>query len=657
MRLRAGSRGLWRKRRDLAALFEARVLPPFVPGGADAVAGWGNRPSGLRARRSDLPHVILEDGFLHGWRPGGAEPAASYIVDRTGVHYDASASSDLEATIRGGETGEPERARRLMDRLRKTRLTKYNAAPVVPLAELGIARPFVLLLEQVEGDASLGDDDPWAAMLREARARFPGHRLVVRAHPAARGRGPLARLVEGGGEGALVLDRACNPWPLLEGAAHVFTHSSHAGFEALMAETPVTLFGRPFFAGWGLTEDRAPCERRGVRRSLETVFAAAYLAHSRYLDLHDRTPCEAEDAVEQLLVVRDSRARNRTPVVTGGFSPWRRRATAPFLHSRDGPPRHYRRLADAVRAAEKASGDLAVWGADPEPAIDGASGARVVRMEDGFVRSQGLGAALAFPCSLVREAGPHLHFDARGPNGIERALLADPPDAAERARARALVSRIVAGGVTKYGAGRGTLPALLPDTQRERVLVVGQVEDDQSIRFGAPGTRTNTALLREVRALFPDAVLAYRDHPDVRSGLRPGRAERGDVDLAVDDHSITDLLGWCDRVETITSLTGFEALLRGVAVGTHGWPFYAGWGLTDDRLERAPRGEASLDALAAVALLRYADHVHPRSRLPCSPERLVEALANAPPPTAGQRAKGAAGLLVGRLKRVTPFRR
>ena len=35
-------------------------------------------------------------------------------------------------------------------------------------------------------------------------------------------------------------------------------------------------------------------------------------------------------------------------------------------------------------------------------------------------------------------------------------------------------------------------------------------------------------------------------------------------------------------METMTSLAGFEALLRGKPVTTHGQPFYAGWGLTED---------------------------------------------------------------------------
>lgn len=56
----------------------------------------------------------------------------------------------------------------------------------------------------------------------------------------------------------------------------------------------------------------------------------------------------------------------------------------------------------------------------------------------------------------------------------------------------------------------------------------------------------------------------------------------------------------------MTSLSGFDALLRGKRVVVYGRPFYAGWGLTEDHLpiNRRQR-QLTLDALVAGALLRY----------------------------------------------------
>jgi len=66
----------------------------------------------------------------------------------------------------------------------------------------------------------------------------------------------------------------------------------------------------------------------------------------------------------------------------------------------------------------------------------------------------------------------------------------------------------------------------------------------------------------------------------------------------------------CDELHTLTSLAGFDALLRGKRVVVYGMPFYAGWGLTHDvemHQEAAQRRTRvlTLDELVAGALLRY----------------------------------------------------
>ena len=666
-RILVTSYGLWRQRADMARLFAADgelggkvvILPPGTPSYlAQRVVGWGERPSGRKARRialrRELPLTLIEDGFLHGWKPGSDVPRASYLLDSHAAHYDGTRESDLERAILADdfEPADLVRARDLVDLLRETRVSKYNAAPLVP-AERMVPDRYVLLVEQVEGDMSLEGVEPdvFERMVRHAREAYPGHRLVVRAHPAAEGAGPLSRAAPDA-----IVPPPCNIWPLLEHATRVYTVSSHAGFEALMAGTPVTCFGSPFYAGWGLTDDRVEHPRRNARRSLGTLAAAAYL-DARYLDIHTREVTTPEATVETLAAVRDARLRNRDTVVTAGFSPWRKRAATPFLvsngNTNGGRPLHESSRENAEFVAAQHQGDLVVWGAD-EP-TSAAANVRTVRLEDGFLRSVGLGAALALPLSLVRETG-HLHFDARGPSGVERALLGDPPSLIEEERASRLMETIRAARITKYNQRSKAPP--LPETDRLKVLVVGQVEDDASIRYGAPGVNTNTNLLIAVRDLFPDALIAYRDHPDVAAGLRSGKAARLHVDVNADRHDILDLFDWADRLETMTSLAGFEALMRGLPVGTHGWPFYAGWGLTDDRLDREPRGEASLEALATATLIRYADYVHPVSRLPCSPERAVAALAELRrnPSLAGLLRRmllGRGGWAVGRAKHLS----
>lgn len=144
------------------------------------------------------------------------------------------------------------------------------------------------------------------------------------------------------------------------------------------------------------------------------------------------------------------------------------------------------------------------------------------------------------------------------------------------------------------------------------VLVPGQVEDDASIRFGcdASGVCTNMGLLQAARRQFPEAFIVYKPHPDVASGNRRGKMAVHEA-LNVADHvevqaSVVSCIEACDVVVTMTSLTGFDALLRSKRVVVHGRPFYAGWGLTEDQLA-VPRRHRSrnLDELVACALLHY----------------------------------------------------
>ena len=92
---------------------------------------------------------------------------------------------------------------------------------------------------------------------------------------------------------------------------------------------------------------------------------------------------------------------------------------------------------------------------------------------------------------------------------------------------------------------------------------------------------------------------------------------------------MASLLQAIDGLHVLTSLAGFEALLRGVEVTTHGVPFYAGWGLTRD-LQQVPRRRnraLPLNALAAGVLLLYPKYLDPVTGLPCTPEILIRRLS------------------------------
>ncbi|MCR6501418.1 capsular polysaccharide biosynthesis protein [Shinella sp. CPCC 101442] len=630
------SRGLWQQRQDIARLLDADIVAwPFVlPGRIDGFVGWGRRPSGMRAvrlaKRFGKEILTLEDGFLRGFAPGQGEPSHSYVIDRQGIYFDARYPSDLDSLLAQPQT-DPQalgRARRLIAQLRQERLSKYNNSPLLTPAAAGVpqGRPFVLLVDQVAGDASIAGAGASAgrfqAMLEHAAASNPGKTLVVRIHPAAGERSLLRQAATALGLSIVVPERM-NPWPLLEEAESVYTVSSQLGFEALMAGRPVHCFGSTYYSGRGLTTDHGELNAGKPPASLEQVFHAAFLEYARYLDLHTRLACTAEHAVEQAVAVRNQRSRLEYKVFTVGFSPWKRRAMTPFLKGMVGDPVHMRRMDAAVPAAQAAGGVVAVWGSDrPLPVSVPA-----VRLEDGFIRSKGLGVTLTLPSSIAID-DEHVYYDARGASRLETIIAEGVFDEPLRARARSLAQLLIQRGVSKYNLGTAAdLPVVAEG--RVKILVPGQVEKDASIRYGSPQVRTNAGLVAAVRRLYPGAFIVYKPHPDVVSGVRDGGEEPRDADRIVRSGDILQWIAWADRVETITSLTGFEALLRGKAVGVHGMPFYAGWGLTEDRLVMPRRTRRiDLDMLVAASLILYPLYVHPLSGLPCRPEDLVEEISS-----------------------------
>jgi len=327
-------------------------------------------------------------------------------------------------------------------------------------------------------------------------------------------------------------------------------------------------------------------------------------------------------------------------VVCVGVTRWKRRAVGRLIAGQDASlPLFAHDAASAVRIARARSGAIGVWTsrAPTDLASRAATaGVPLARIEDGFIRSSGLGAQCHPPASIVLDRRG-AHFDPGQASDLEILLAHGDFDTALLERAQRLADQIVALGVTKYN---------LPGTSvsvpkgRRTVLVAGQVEDDLSVRLGGAGVAGNLDLLRRARTLEPDAVILYRPHPDVeaghRQGFAPDEAVLRHADQVVRRQALPSLLAAVDAVHVLTSLTGFEALLRGREVVTHGQPFYAGWGLTRD-LVPLPRRDRRLSLLELVAgaLILYPRYIDPGSGAPCTPEALVACLGRHGPPRPG----------------------
>ncbi|GAW33736.1 capsule polysaccharide biosynthesis protein [Roseovarius sp. A-2] len=604
------------------------------PTADDLIAVWGRSPYATRgeamAARTGAGLVRVEDAFLRSLFPGRAgSPPLGLVIDRRGIYFDAGAPSDLEhllATHPLDDTALMDRARGCIARLQEAHLSKYTGFdPETPCPDPG----YVLVIDQTRNDASVthggADANTFREMLYWAQEENPGAPILIKTHPeTAQGhRAGYFSAADENGRIRLFSDPV-SPWALMEGAIAVYCVTSQLGFEAIYAGHRPQVFGQPFYAGWGLTEDRHPqaLPRRGRPLSKAQLFAGAILLYPTWYDPHRDRLCEAETAIEALAAETRAWREDRHGWSAHGMRLWKRAPMQRFFG-------RYQRLDFAPKA--KARRPAMAWASQAGP--EGA-----VRVEDGFLRSRGLGADLVPPLSLVLD-DLGIYYDPSRASRLERLIATRAslrPD--QQRRAEALITALTRHGLSKYNLGAAA-PDLPPG---HRILVPGQVEDDASIRLGAGAIHTNLALLQKARAGNPGAVILYKPHPDVEAGLRPGAVDAEELrDLADAVVRMSDPAALLDEVQevwTMTSLLGFEALLRGVAVTTTGAPFYAGWGLTRDLGAVPPRRRArpTLAGLVHAALIDYPRYFDPVTGTACPVEVVVDRLAHGPLPRAGR---------------------
>ncbi len=444
-------------------------------------------------------------------------------------------------------------------------------------------------------------------------------------------------------DGCRILPASCDIWALVEGAQSV--HAEADDDMAIVAG----LLGVPVFGRDGQAIVPDQLRQAAMRR----------LGAARYRDCFTGKPVSIAAAIRQLSDWRRHLEGNRGIAAATGMAFWKRSAIGQFLWDGTRSPPCLSPVR-ALRRARYAGGALAAWPSRVPAALWRHAAAKdvpIYQVEDGFLRSRGLGADLHAPSSVVVDRSG-IYYDSGSSNDLETLLAthAFPPSLIKRAQA--LRHHILETGVGKYGkmVGQPVNPSIEWPVARRIVLAVGQVEDDRSMLLGGADVAGNLDFLQRVRRAEPDAWILYRPHPDVRAGHRKGHvpdsAALRQADCIDEGSPLMALIEKADAVHVVSSLTGFEALLRGKAVTTHGMPFFAGWGLTHDLAPSTGRRERrlTLDQMVAGALILYPRYLDPVTRLPCGPELLVDRMASGamPPATALIRLRE----LQGKLRRV-----
>lgn len=454
---------------------------------------------------------------------------------------------------------------------------------------------------------------------------FPQASVTLAEHATARTDLPanaleLLRQARVGGE---FWEESC--WSAIEAAGTLRAHGDDERLAiAAILRIPATVLAPGRYGDVG---DDAEALQQRLLLHLKTL---------RFIDPFTGKCTGFEETVRLLEQWRSEIEANRKIAVACGMAWWKRQEIRRFLHV---PGRELPIVSSTSRALRLSrnihDSSIAVWPSRVSPQLLAAARAQnngIVRVEDGFVRSVGLGSNLVPPSSVVVDARG-IHFDPSGPSDLEHILKSTVFTPSLTKRAQALRKMIISAGISKYAAGTGAdVPA--KDPSRRVVLVPAQVEDDMSVLAGGGGLTSNLELLRRTRAIEPDAEIWFRPHPDVEAGHRKGAVPDDVVlqhaDKIVRGGGMAPLLDAVDAVHVLTSLTGFEALMRGRQVTCHGTPFYAGWGLTLDlgQIPERRKRLLSLDELVAGVLILYPRYLDPVTGLPCPPEVLVARIAS-----------------------------
>lgn len=262
--------------------------------------------------------ILFEQGFLassHSWseafRSGDPKMAClGYVYDDMAHYFMTDYPNRLIHKLNSDHalsSAETARARDAIDRIVARKISKYNSQPIVdPAMNEGFDRR-VLVCDQAFADAStiygkLTERD-FEQMLLAAIRENPDAEILIKTHPDThweKGKrlGYFNHLQDTGR--VRILRDPINPFNLFEKVDKVYVGSSQMGLEALFAGKDVVCFGAPFYAGWGLTDDRQSIPHRHRVRSLEELFHYFYIWYTIYQVPGCDVPSKIEDALDYI---------------------------------------------------------------------------------------------------------------------------------------------------------------------------------------------------------------------------------------------------------------------------------------------------------------------------------------------------------------------
>jgi hypothetical protein len=297
-----------------ALLFFREIGNDFV------IIKWGRRrlPYLVRAYiffNKSVKVISVEDSFLRSNEIGTLHTRPVAInADDVGIYFDATRKSNIENLLNDYEfnykDGLLKRAEAGIELIKKTGLSKYyNGLSVLKKPVFKRTGNYsILIVGQVESDASIqfgrGKIKTNLGLAKQAQKDYPTADLYFRPHPDYLhgnnlGVTPKISTIS---KMCIILEEEIPLNQALNEVDHVYTMTSLIGLEALIKGRKVTTVGAPFYSNWGLTIDKVKINRRKRKRSIEELFAIAYIIHPKYFHLLSDEEIIFEEAAHYFLI-------------------------------------------------------------------------------------------------------------------------------------------------------------------------------------------------------------------------------------------------------------------------------------------------------------------------------------------------------------------
>lgn len=583
------------------------------------------------------PGIITSVGNIEdGW------PSLSYIFDDRGIYNNPYRASGLEELIIKTELEDDDivRARKIISYIKEHKITKYNDS--IDLKDSAFAAPAgknVLIIDEALNSKSFTPraerEIEFKKMFNFVSERYGEHNIILYSSFDKKNT-PLKGFLSGEQRkvNVLTVSENINPYDLFDLVDAVLCVDSEIGFSALIAGKKTYCFGKAFYSNWGLTEDSKKIKRRKKDLSIEELVAYSLIKYPRYLDPYTKNLTNVENILETIVWLKEKYKRHSRYYHCVGFSNWQKNYVKGFLKRPGNDVFFYSSSNSALKDVVRSGGKLVVDSKrinDEIKYISSKKAIDVLSFDDGFIRSIGIPSAhTASSSAILDDLG--IYYDAKFESRLEDLLLESSLNIAQKTRARNIIELIKKHNINKYNYKTPNLRLTFP-RNKKLILVIGQDENDPKIIKTKSKIRTNLRLLEYVRAKNPGSYIIFKPHPEVVKGKAKGHIKklqaRKYANFIIEKCSLNELFHRCDEVHTISSTCGFYALINSKKTYTYGSPFYAGWGLTEDKvIFEARNKQITIEDLVYATLIQYSMYYDIRSGLPCRLEHLIQKIVN-----------------------------